>query len=290
MSARTRGWPYLTPLLLVLAVWVYGPAVASVVLSFLDWNLTTPPAGFVGGNNYVDLLRHPEFIRSVWQTVLYALLLLPFSTVVPLLLAVMLWLRPGRAADAYRAILFLPVVLAPVAIALSWRFLLNPLQGLVNELLGVVGVPAINWLGDPSTALPVIAVITAAKVVAFNMLLYGASLAAIDRRVVEAARLAGATGGEVARFVVLPHVARTTVVLALLNLVLAGQWTFANISVLTQGNPDGTTDSVYYRIYTLGFSFFDVGGASAAAVMVLVAFAVVAGVWHLIRRRSARAA
>jgi len=286
VTARLRAWPYLAPLLILLGVWVYGPAVFTVVLSFLDWNLTTPPVGVVGLDNYAALWRHPEFAQSLVQTVLYALVLLPFSTVVPLALATLLWSRPGRAAEIYRAILFLPVILAPVAVAVAWRFLLNPLQGLVNEMLGALGMPPGNWLGDPATALVVIVVITAAKVVAFNMLLYGATLASIDRRVVEAARVEGATALDVARSIVLPHVARPTVVLALLSLVLAGQWTFTNISVLTQGGPDGATDNVFYRIYTLGFTFFEIGEASAAAVVLLAGFIVVALAWGLVRRVS----
>lgn len=284
MTARRRSWPYLTPLLLLLAVWVYGPAAVTVGMSFVQWNLTTPPSGFVGLDNYDELFRYPEFANAAWRTLLYALALLPFSTVAPLLLAVMLWLRPGRASTVYRSLLFLPVILAPVAVAIAWRFLLNPLQGLVNEVLGLVGAGPVNWLGDPATALGVVVVVTAAKVTAFNLLLYGAALSAIDRRVVEAARLEGATGAEVARFVVLPQVARTTVVLALLSVVLAGQWTFTTISVLTQGGPDGVTDTVYYRIYAMGFQFFDTGTASAAAVLVLLAFGALALVWRTVRR------
>lgn len=286
MTRRPRAWPYLTPLLVALGMWVYGPAAFTVVLSFLEWDLTTPPEGAAGFDNYAALWRHPEFGRSLGQTVLYALALLPFSTVVPLVLATMLWSRPGRAAETYRALLFLPVVLAPVAVALAWQFLLNPLQGLVNEVLGAVGVPRVNWLGDPATALPVVVAITAAKVVAFTVLMYGATLASIDRRVVEAARVEGAGALDVARSVVLPHLARPTAVLALLNLVLAGQWTFTTVSVLTGGGPDGVTDNVYHRIYTLGFTFFDVGEASAAAVLLLLGFGVVALAWGIVRRTS----
>ncbi len=145
----------------------------------------------------------------------------------------------------------------------------------------------VNWLGDPATALPVIVAVTAAKVIAFNLLLYSAALATIDRRTVEAARLEGASSYDVARFVVVPQVIRTTVLLALLSIVLAGQWTFANISVLTQGGPDGLTDNVYFRIYTLGFQFFEIGPASAAAVLVLAAFAIVGTVWRMVRRSDA---
>lgn len=282
---QKAGWrPYLTPLILALAAWVYGPAVFTAVLSLLKWNLTTPPSGFVGLDNYVGLFRHPEFARAVGQTTLSALALLPFATIVPLVLAVMLWQRPGLASAVYRALLFLPVVVAPVAVATAWRFLLNPLQGLANRILEVLGVAPVNWLGNPATALLVLVGITSAKVVAFNLILYTASLSGIDRGLVAAAQLEGATRWEISRFIVAPHVARTTLVLALLSVVLAGQWTFTSVSVLTQGGPDGVTDSVYYRIYALGFQFFDTGSASAAGVLVLLAFGVLAAAWTAVRR------
>lgn len=272
---------------MVLAVWIYGPAVATALLSLTDWNLTGPSGGFVGADNFRRLLTEPEFGRAAGQTVLYAVALLPFSTVVPLALAVMLWMRPSRASTVYRSLLFLPAMIAPVAVAMSWRFLLNPLDGLANRVIGWFGFDPVNWLGNPTTALPVIVGITAARVVAFNLLLFSAALSTIDRRTVEAARLEGATSADVVRFVVLPEVARSAVLLGLLSFVLAGQWVFTNVSVLTQGGPDGTTDTVYHLIYTLGFEFFDSGAASAAALLVLAGFLVVAMLAAAVRGRRA---
>lgn len=282
-----RAWLYLAPLILTLGIWVYGPAVFTAVLSVMDWNLTGP-AGFAGAGNFVRLFREPEFAQAAAQTLLYAAALLPFSTVIPMLLAIMLWQRPGRAATVYRSALFLPVMLAPVAVAVSWRFLLNPLLGLANQALGWVGLPPINWLGDPATALPVLVIVTAAKVTAFNMLLYAAALATIDRRTVEAARLEKASSWEIARFVIIPQLRGTTILLGLLSVILAGQWTFTNIAVLTQGGPDDATDNVYYRIYTLAFEFFETGMASAAAVIVLAVFSLASAIWLAVRRRNAR--
>jgi multiple sugar transport system permease protein len=284
VSSALRPWLYLSPLLLALGVWIYGPALFTLGLSVLDWNLTTPPTGFVGADNFARLFRSADFWQALGQTLLYAVALLPFSTVVPLLLAIMLWQRPGRASTVYRSLLFLPVMMAPVAVAVSWKFMLNPLLGLANEVVGWFGIPPVNWLGDPSTALLVIVAVTAAKVTAFNMLLYSAALSGLDRRTIEAARLEGATSWEITRFVVAPQLVGTTVLLGTLSLVLAGQWVFTNVTVLTQGGPDGVTDNIYYRIYTLGFEFFETGTASAAAVIVLLVFAVAGIGWRLVRR------
>ena len=283
-GATLRPWFYLSPLLLALAIWIYGPALFTLGLSVLDWNLTSPPKGFVGFDNFARLFRDSDFWQSVGQTLLYAAALFPFSTVVPLLLAIMLWQRPGRASTVYRSLLFLPVMMAPVAVAVSWKFILNPLLGLANEVIGWFGLPPVNWLGDPATALLVIVAVTAAKVTAFNMLLYSAALSGLDRRTIEAARLEGATSWEITRFIVAPQLLATTALLGTLSLVLAGQWVFTNVTVLTQGGPDGVTDNIYYRIYTLGFEFFETGTASAAAVIVLFVFALAGVAWRILRR------
>lgn len=281
-----RSWPYLAPLALALGVWVYGPLVWTGVLSLFDWDLTSPDAEFVGAANFAALLTEPQFGDALGRTGWYVLGMLPFATVVPLALAILLWRRPGRSSEVYRALLFAPVVLAPVATAISWQFVLNPLQGVLNTVLGAVGLPTPNWLGDPATALPVIVVVTAGKIVALNLLLFGAALAALDRRVLAAARMEGATEWEITRHVVLPQLTRTTVGIALLCVVVAGQWVFTNVAVLTDGGPDGATDNIYYRLYTTGFTFFDVGLASAAAVTILVGLSVVLGAAALLGRRS----
>jgi multiple sugar transport system permease protein len=256
-------------------LWVYGPLLFTGVLSFLDWNLTGPRPTWLGTANYSRLVSEPEFPRAALNTVLYAAVLLPFATLVPMTLAIALWKRPGRVSAAYRALLFLPVVVAPVTTAITWQFLLDPLSGLVNVALGWVGAGPVNWLGDPSVALYAVALVTAAKVVALNTLLFGAALATLDRRLVEAAALDGATEWDTTRHLVLPHLRRTVVLLGLLCLVVVWPWVFANVAVLTEGGPEGATDNVYYRLFSYAFTYFDAGTASAAAVVVTATLGVV---------------
>lgn len=284
-SKLTRAFGYLAPLLIVLAVWVYGPLACTIVLSVLDWDGVGTPA-FAGLGNFVTLFTRPEFPAALLSTVALVACVLPFATVVPMGLAIMLWKRPGRASSVYRAVLFLPVVLAPVATAMSWQFVLNPLGGVLNETLGVFGLGPVNWLGDPATALPTIAAITAGKVVGLNVLLYGAALDGIDRDGLAAAGIDGATEWQTTRHVVVPQLWPITGLLAGLCVVLAGQWAFTNVAVLTQGGPDGTTDNVYYRLYTYGFTFFDTGVASAAAVVLIVVLGLPLAVRAVLRSRS----
>lgn len=201
--AAHRAWPYVAPLVTVLAVALYGPLVMTLVLSVVDWDFSSAPT-FAGVRHYADLFTQPEFSGALVQTVFLVAWMVPFASVLPMGLAILLWKRPGRTSAVYRALLFGPVVLAPVANAVSWQFVLNPLQGLANQALGLLGVAPVNWLGDPHTALPTIAVIT-----------------------------------------------------------------------------------VYYRIYTYGFTFFDTGGASAAAVVVTATLGLPLLIRELLRRRTA---
>lgn len=288
-NGRRRGsgvaWLYYAPVMASLLIWVYGPLVFTGVLSFLDWNLVSPDAEWNGLHNYQNLVDQPEFGNAAWNTLLYALCMLPFATVVPCALAIAMWKRPGRASETYRMLLFLPVVLAPVANAMSWQFILDPLHGTVNVILEAVGLTPVNWFGDPDTALLTVVAVTVPKVVALNTLLFGAALANVDRRTVEAARMDDAREGEITRAIIVPQLRRTMILLGMLSLVVMWPWLFTNISVLTHGGPSGATDNVYYRLYTYAFTFFDAGAASAAAIVIAVAFAVVVAVYTLLSRR-----
>lgn len=292
-GSRSGPWLYSAPAILSLVVWVYLPMLATGVASLLDWNLTTP-ARYVGLDNYRRLLTDDDFHQAAWQTVWYVIMMLPLATVVPLGLAIVLWLRPGKISSVYRALLFLPVVLAPAANAVSWQFILNPLQGVTNAALTGLGLPGPGWLNDSSWAPLVIVAITAGKVIGLNVLLFSASLSAIDQSSVEAARVDGATTWEIVRHVVVPQLLRPVVLIGLLCVLLAGQWVFTNVALVTQGGPNGATDNVFYRLYTYAFTFFDNGTAAAAASVIIVGVAagyvVVRLVAGRIRRTGAPAA
>ncbi len=152
--------------------------------------------------------------------------------------------------------------------------------------MAALGLPERDWLGDPDTALFVIVAITAAKVVALNMLLFGAALATLDRRCIEAARVDGAREWEITRFLLVPQLLRTAALLSLLCVVFVNHWVFTNVAVLTQGGPNDSTDYVYYRLYTYAFTFFDVGTGAAAAITIVAAVGLVFGVYWLIEKRS----
>lgn len=276
---------YLLPVVAFLLVWIYLPLLFTGALSFLHWNLTSGSRPFAGPQNYVRLFRQGDFASAARNTVLYVAGLLPFATVFPMAMAITLWKHPGRSSMVYRSLIFLPVVLAPVAVAISWQFILAPLQGVLDAVLTQAHLPAPDWLGSGATALWTIVVITGAKIFALHVLVYLAALAAVDRGLLDAARLEGASEWAVTRHVLVPLLSRTIALTSFLCVVLGGQWTFVNIAVLTQGGPLGRTDNVYYYLYQYGFSFFDTGIASASAVVITVVLAIVVIAHHFAARR-----
>jgi multiple sugar transport system permease protein len=283
------GLVYIAPAAAFALLWIYGPLGFTVVLSFLHWNLTTGHSKMAGLANYRTLFDGGDFGHALGRTLLYIVGLLPFATVVPFGLAVLLWKHGERTSTSiYRALLFAPVVFAPVAGAIAWQFLLNPLLGDVNHVLGLAHLPQPNWLGAPDLALWTITFITGTKVAALNFLFYMAGLAGIDGRMIEAARIDGASEREVTVRLLVPMMSKTFALTVLLAVVLGGQWTFTNVNVLTQGGPAGATDNVFYWLYEYGFQYFDAGLASAGAVLVTLALSVAVfaprAMTHLLRR------
>lgn len=273
---RLRPWLYVAPGLALMTAWIYVPLAGVVGLSFMDWNLTSSERPFVGLENYRDVATQPEFPNAARNTGLYVLGLFPFAVALPMAVAILLWKHQGSLGSLYRVLLFLPVVVAPVVGALIWQWILHPIQGVANAALGWVGVDPVNWLGSPDTAIWSVIVITGWKIFGLSFILYSAGLATIDRRYVEAARTDGAREWDITRHILIPLLTPTTIVVGFLCLIFAGQWSFATISVLTQGGPSGTTDNVFHLLYTYAFRFFDTGAASAVAVVLLFVFGALA--------------
>lgn len=289
LGGAVLPWVHLSPALAAVVLWVYLPLAATFVLSVMRWNLTGRERPFVGVDNYVNLVQDPAFARACWNTLLYALGVLPFSLVLPLAVAIGVWKRAGRARGLYRALLFAPVVLPPVVGAVMWQWLLNPLLGVVNVALGQVGLGPYAFLSSSRLALWSVVVVTGWKVFGLGFIIFSAALAGLERNPLEAARLDGATEWELTRFLVLPLLAPTILLMAFLTVTLGAQWAFSAVHTLTQGGPAGATDNVYYLLYRYGFGYFDTGTASALGVLVFVGFGLLAVVQLRLGEGLARA-
>ncbi|RIH87484.1 carbohydrate ABC transporter permease [Calidithermus roseus] len=262
-----RGWRrtltlalFLGPSLLGMVLFVMGPILASLGLAFARWDLLTPPE-FVGLANFRALWADPEFWRALRHTFGFLLGYIPLVMLCGLGAALVLNARiPGR--DFFRAVYFLPVVTAWVAVALVWKWLLNPGYGLVNHLLGLVGLQGPGWLFDPNWAMPAVILTSVWKDTGFVMAILLAGLQNIPREYYEAAAIDGAGGAARLRYVTLPLLAPALYFALTLSLINSFQ-VFDQVYVMTGGGPAGATTVLVERIVKNAFSYSQMGYAAA---------------------------
>jgi multiple sugar transport system permease protein len=276
LLAASPPYLYLLPALACLVLWTYKPLVEAVQLSFYDWNLLpTSPRTYVGLHKYAEVFTQPSLRTASLNTVYYIVGLLPFSVVLPTVIALVTRRLGGRSSAAYRAIVFLPMLVAPVATAGIWDWLLAP-SGLSNQVLGWFGVAPHNWLRQESTSLPAILLITAWSMCGFAVLVVSAGLTGISDDYAEAASIDGATGWQTLRWVTLPLLRSTLLFLVLMTVLLSGQWTFPLLHTLTLGGPGDSSTNAYYLLWDLAFRNFDSGLAAAAGLVFFAVFGLIA--------------
>ncbi len=274
---RVSPWLYLAPAILTLVVWIYWPLLDAVRLSFFQWNmLPTSAQKFVGWENYARILALPKFWQALRNTGLYVLGLLPLSVLVPLALAIYTHDLPARSRNIYRAIIFVPMIIAPVVAAAVWRWLLDPGYGMVNTGITWLGFDPVKFLTDPKVAIWTVIVITGWKLIGFSTLILSAANANINPSLVEAARMDGASKWEIIRDVRLPLLSSSILFLVMMTILLGAQWSFTYINVLTGGGPLGATTNIYYLLWDFGFSSMSVGWSSASAVILFLGFGAIA--------------
>lgn len=263
---------FLLPSLLPLAAFTLGPTVASLGISFFDWNLLTSPE-WLGLDNYARLLTDDQFWAAVGHTVQFLAMYLPLVFVGGLVVAVAL--NSGVRAVAFlRSLYFLPVVTSWVVVALMWKWLLNPQSGIVNTALGVVGIAGPGWWTEPAWAMPAIVIASAWKDLGFVMVIFLAGLQAIPQDYYEAALVDGAGWWARFRHITLPLLSPASFFVLTISLINGFQ-VFDQVFVMTGGGPAGSTSVIVEQIYTSAFRYSEMGYAAA---MSWVLFLIVMGV------------
>lgn len=274
-----RPYIFLLPALLVLALFVYWPVVQVGLLSLYEWNMVSPTRVFVGIHNFADFFGDADSYRLLLQSLFYLLIALLGNFLLPIGLALLTLQVGKRYGHLYQALLFTPTVVATAVGTLLWQFIYLPSGGPLNAALAAADLPGGNWLNDPGTALTAVGVVAAWKHLGFNYLIALAGLVSVPRDYLEAARVDGATGWPLVRTIVLPLLMPTTLFLALTTILEALPHAFIPIRILTGGGPSNATSNLLYEVYQSGFRFFQVGKASAEAV-VLMALLGGAAVWQ----------
>lgn len=262
------AWIFVAPALGAIALFLFVPVLASLALSFTDFDLYAVAdlanLRFAALDNYAALATDPLFWKALRNTFYFAFVGGPLSVALSLAVALAVNSRLARLRPLFRTLFFLPVVTTLVAVAVVWRYLYHPRVGLVNQLLGALGIPPIDWLGDPVWAMPALIVLAIWKGFGFNMVIFVAGLQSIPERLYEAARLDGANGWQQLRHVTLPQLAPTAFFVAVMTMIGSLQL-FAEPYVMTQGGPSYATLSVVLLMFQEGFRYWNMGYAAALA-------------------------
>lgn len=271
---------FIAPWAIGFLVFTAGAMIYSLGLSTLETDLLSS-SSFVGLENYIDLATDPLFTKSLVVTLFYTVLVVPFGTIVALLVALLLN-QNVRPLGFWRTVYYLPAVVSGVAVAILWGWVLNPEAGLLNQGLALFGIPGPRWFGSEQWAVPGLVLISLWGT-GTNMLLYLAGLQGIPTEIQEAARIDGASSARVFWHVTLPLLTPTIFFNVIINTIGSFQ-VFTTAYVLTQGGPNNATLTMVVYIYRLGFQLFHFGYASALA---WVLFAIIMVFTLLIVRSSA---
>ncbi|MBZ0250568.1 MAG: sugar ABC transporter permease [Burkholderiales bacterium] len=278
------GWLLLTPAAILLVGFTHYPAVATLVDSFFTTGTVVRPSKFAGLANYASLADDPIFWQVLRNNLYFAAATIPTSIAIAMLMAI--WVNDRLPARALvRMSYFTPTILPMVAVANLWLFFYTPQIGLLDKVGALFGAGSHNWLGDPSTVMACMAVMTVWKEAGFFMIFYLAALQSLPPELEEAAKVEGASRWYYFRRVTFPLLMPTTL-FVLVNATINSFKLVDHLFILTKGGPDNASNLLLYYIYQVAFSFFDTAYASTLTVVLLALLAGMAVIqFQLIEKR-----
>ncbi|MBU8688933.1 sugar ABC transporter permease [Priestia megaterium] len=260
------AYTFLGPALLLLLLFLIIPAIMSVYYAFTDYYLLTPDMRkFVGLDNFINLFKDPIFLKSLANTLKFVVWVIPLQIGAALGLALLLN-KQRKANTFFKVAYFSPVVMSLVVISVLWLYLLNPNEGIINNVLTYFGVSAQPFLTSPKQAMFTIVFVSAWQGAGFQMLIFLAGLQNIPGDVYEAAQLDGMNKWQRFIYITLPLLKPTSIFIFITTLIGAFKL-LVQPMVMTQGGPVNSTMTVVYYIYQTGFTDRMVGYASSIALL-----------------------
>jgi len=261
-----HAYVFMSPAIIGLIFLTLGPVIASMLLSFTDYDLLTPPE-WIGLQNYVDMFNEELFWQALRVSAIYSVVSVPLGLLAGLFLAVLLN-RKMRGVTFFRSVYYLPTVISGVGVAMLWRWLFNAEFGIINVLLGNVGIEGPAWLLDKNWALPAL-IITSLWSVGGTTLIFLAGLQGIPQELYEAAEIDGAGRYNQFRNITLPLLSNVTFFNLVLGIIGALQ-VFTDAFVITRGGPNHATLFLSVYLYQHGFLYLNMGYAAAIAWVMFI--------------------
>lgn len=263
-------WFFLSPAVVVMAFGCLVPVLASFRLGFYDWSMGTPwaSARWSGLDAFIQVYSDSAVWRSLRITLWFALLCVTFEMVLGIALALVLEAKM-RGMAVFRTIFILPMMIAPIAVGLTWRYLFDAQFGPVNAALGLIGIPAQGWLANETLAFAAIVIADIWQWTPFVFIMIAAGLANVDSSAIEAAKIDGASSWQIIRLVKLPMIMPVIAITLVMRLIDAFR-VLEVIYILTFGGPGDSTEILSLHIYKTAFIGQKLGSAAAVSLLLLV--------------------
>jgi len=270
------GWLFLSPAAILLTIFAFYPSIATLWSSAFSRGTRRKPSEFVANENYMDLFADPIFWQVVKNNLFYAGITIPVSIFIALAMA--LWANSKISARSFvRTAYFTATVLPMSAAANLWLFFYTPGLGVLDQIGSVFGLPSVNWLGQPETALWAVIIVTIWKEAGFFMIFYLAALQTISEDLKEAADIEGTSRWTYTRRIVLPLLMPTTLFIAV-NAMINSVKLIDHLFILTKGGPSDASKLILYYIWEMAFAFFDAPHAAAMTMLTIGVLGLVAAV------------
>jgi len=261
-----EGYFFASPFIIGFLVFTAFPMLYSIWLSFQKWDLLSPPI-FVGLQNFVKVFTDPDANLSLYNSAYYTFLAVPFQLVIAFVLALALS-QPLKFRDLYRAGFYLPIIVPIVASAVVWQRVFHPEVGILNNVLGWVGIPPQNWLFDANLAKPAF-IFMSFWMIGRQMVIFIAGLGNIPQSMYEAASIDGANNWHQFRKITLPMISPSIFFNLVIGIIGSFQ-VFTTAFVATNGGPQNATLFYVLYLYRNAFEYFKMGYASALAWMLFI--------------------
>lgn len=278
------GYAFVAPQMLGFFIFVLGPLIAVFVYSLQTRNLLTGQASFVGFANYRNMVSaDPLFVKTLWNSLIFAGGLVPLNVGLALALSLMLS-KKLKGITVFRTLYFAPVVTSAVAWAIVWRFLLQGEQGVINQCLAIFGIQGPNWLQEPGWAMAAIIITRVFKNVGLNIVIYLAAITNLPEQYAEAASVDGANRFQAFWKISFPLLMPTTMMVTIIT-IIGSLKVFDHIMLMTAGGPSNATMVAVYYIYYQAFRFFEIGYASGLSVILFALVLILTMVQWSLRKR-----
>jgi len=278
MKRRSRvdwaAYVFIAPGYVAFLALILVPLVFSVYLSFTNASFNLGSKTFIGLEQYRRLAADTVFLQALGNTFMYVLIVVPSAIAVSLAIALMMEKFRPRLQGLFRGAFYLPTVAGGVILSIVWIWIFNPTYGLLNYVLGLIGIQPVLWLADPSTSFLSVCLVMLTFTIGQPIILFLAGLAGIPQDILDAATVDGVNAWQRIFLIKIPFIRPVTLfVLATLTIQIFQSW--ETVFMLTQGGPNNSSTSLVYLIYQTAFISARVGKASAIGVVLTVIIMIV---------------